>query len=126
MKLRQKQIGRFVFIVCMGSLLNLLGRYASDTLRLPLWLDTVGTCLAAYYTNIYGATAAAVLVNVLVGFNNPSVLAYIAVGILIAVFLRFFIKKGYMEELTPAMMFSFCIGLVAVAASTPLDLLLRH
>lgn len=126
MKLRQKQIGRFVFIVCMGTLLNLLGRYASDTLRLPLWLDTVGTCLAAYYTNIYGAVAAAVLVNVLVGFNNPSVFPYIAVGILIAVFLRFFIKKGYMEELTPAMMFSFCIGLVAVAASIPLDLLLRQ
>lgn len=126
MKEKQKQIGRFVLIVCVGALVNYIGRYAADALQLPLWLDTVGTCLAAYYTNVYGAIAVAVLVNAFAGLSNPYVFAYAAVGILIAVCIRFFIKKGYLEELTPAMMCSFGIGVLAVAASTPLDILLRQ
>ncbi len=126
MKDKQRQIGRFALVVCVGTLLNCIGRYTAYGMQLPLWLDTVGTCLAAYFTNIYGAVAAAVLTNFFTGVFNPVAFAYMAVGILVAVLLRFFVKKGYLEELTPAMMCSFGIGVLAVAASMPVDMLLQQ
>ena len=123
MKEHYKQTGRFALIVCIGIFLNLLGRVVSDMWQLPLWLDTVGTCITAYYTNVYGAVVSAVLVNVIVGFSNPITFAYVLVGALLALLLRFFVKKGYLDELTPAMMSSFGLGVVTVVAATPLDLL---
>lgn len=123
MKEKHRQIGRFAFIVCIGFFLNLFGRFISDMWQLPLWLDTVGTCITAYYTNVYGAVAVAVLVNVIIGFSNPATFAYVIVGALLAVLLRFFVKKGYLEKLTPAMMSSFVLGVVTVVAATPLDFL---
>lgn len=121
MKDKQKKIIRWMLVMLICTFLNWLGRYMSDLFVLPFWLDTIGTCLAAYYTNLPCAIAAAVLVNIIAGFNHPAVFAYVVVGALLAVLLRFFVKRGYMDTLTPAMMSSFGVGMLAVAASTPLD-----
>ena len=36
-----------VALICLGALINIGGFYLSDKLMLPIWLDSVGTCLSA-------------------------------------------------------------------------------
>ncbi len=123
---KQKRIIKWILVMLVCTFLNWLGRYLSDLFMLPFWMDTIGTCLAAYYTNLPCAIAAAVLVNVIVGFSRPVVFAYTVVGGLLAVLLRFFAKRGYLDSLTSAMISSFGVGMLAMAASTPLDIIFNQ
>ena len=106
--------------------INFFGRALAGALQLPIWFDSLGTCLAAYYTNIYGALTAAVAINIIAGTWNPIFYAYIIVGIILACAFRLSVKRGYMDALTPAMIFSFVAGVITVIAATPLDVIFNN
>ena len=123
MKIQENKICRFSIIVLLCIGINYAGVIVKGALQLPVWLDTIGTCLAAYYTNIYGAMISMVVVNLMEGIANPMAFPYIIIGIMLACAYRFCAKRGYMDEFTPAMIASFVIGVLTVVMATPLDIM---
>ena len=106
-------------LLCIG--INLAGRRISSLLYVPLWLDTVGTMAAAAYLGMIPSIIVAVITQALIGFSNPIEMAYALVGIAVAVVTSLFCKKRMFDSLGRAAFCGFCLSLLSVAVSVPLN-----
>ncbi|MDO4203976.1 MAG: two-component regulator propeller domain-containing protein [Selenomonadaceae bacterium] len=117
-KLKDYQI---VSLVVFSILLNYLGRYTAGALNLPLWLDSVGTILVAYYLGPVCGAVAGAAVNIVYGFQSSVHFAYIPVSIVTGVVAGLASERGrfsnYFEVSTVASM----IAIISTVISTPLN-----
>lgn len=125
MKPEKKSILRQCGIVLLCIVINIVGRYIAYSLQLPLWLDTLGTFLASYYTNVFGGIIAAIPVNIIFGLDNELSMLYVLVGVVLTLCMQVCVKRKHWESFIPAMMSSFALGLVASLVSTPIDILIN-
>ena len=121
-----KKTLRKSILVILCIVINVIGRYIATRFQLPVWLDTIGTCIAVYYTNLFGGLIAAVSVNLIWGLVDSISGIYMLVGMALVFLMRICAKKGYWESFVPAMMSGLGIGLLASVVSTPIDLIFYH
>ena len=114
---------RKVIIVIFGIGLNILGRSIAGSLKLPIWLDMVGTFIASYFTGIWGGIVAGISNNLISSFFDVTALVYSLTSIGAAIMIHIQIKKGYMENLLKCVISCFWIGIVCTVVSTPLNLI---
>ncbi len=86
-----------------GILINLLGGGLNQWLESPIFLDSVGTILAAAVTGPWLGAAVGFLSNVAMGFlNNPVAVPFgivnAAIGIVVGLLSRW---RGFVDPLTP-------------------------
>mgnify|MGYP003562656628 CR=1 FL=1 len=109
--------------VCIG--INYLGKFFAAALKLPLWLDGIGTCISAVLGGpIIGAIVGAannIIYGLTTGDNITLIYALTSVGIGLAVGIM--ARLGFMETFLKALITSVVVGLVAVVISTPLNVL---
>ena len=108
---------------CIG--INYLGKLFASVLKLPLWLDSIGTCIGAVLGGpIIGGICGAAN-NLIYGFTTGDsitlVYALISLGIGIAVGIM--ARLGRMKKLSGAVLTACVAGFVAVLISTPLNIL---
>jgi len=112
------KISLFV-IICI--LINYIGKFEADNLSLPIWLDSVGTGLAAY---ILGPVCGAIIGaagNIIYGLNDYLSFVYTLTGTAIGVTMGFCMKKGLMESFFGAFTSSMIVAVASVVISTPLN-----
>lgn len=107
---------------CIG--INYLGKSFAEALRLPLWLDSIGTCLAACLAGpIVGAICGAAN-NIIYGLTASVIsLVYALTSIGIGLAVGILAYKGQMKHILGAIVTSIIAGLVAVVISTPLNVI---
>ena len=100
---------------CIG--INYLGKLFASVLKLPLWLDAIGTC-------IIGAICGAAN-NLIYGFTTGDsiTLVYALTSLGIGLAVGIMARLGKMEKLSGALLTAVVAGLVAVCVSTPLNVL---
>ncbi len=108
---------------CIG--INFLGKLLASALRLPLWLDSIGTCISAFLGGpIIGAICGAAS-NLIYGFttgdNISLIYALTSMGIGIAVGIMS--RLGFMETFLKMLLTACVAGLAAVVISTPLNVI---
>lgn len=103
--------------------INYVGKLIAETLKLPLWLDAIGTILSAFLGGpIVGAISGGVT-NLIYGLTSPISLVYaltsvgigIAAGIMAAA-----VKK---KDFKFALFTGIVCGVVAIIISTPLNII---
>ena len=108
---------------CIG--INYLGKMFASLLKLPLWLDSIGTCIGgclggpiiggicgAANNLIYGLTA---------GDNITLIYALTSLGIGLAAGIM--ARLGFMKSFPKALITACVAGFVAVLISTPLNVI---
>ena len=108
---------------CIG--INYLGKLFASILKLPLWLDSIGTCIGgALGGPIIGASCGAAN-NLIYGFTTGDsislVYALTSLGIGLAVGIM--ARLGKMEKISGALLTALAGGFAAVLISTPLNVL---
>ena len=104
--------------------INYLGKLFAGVLKLPLWLDSIGTCLAAVLAGpIVGAICGAAN-NIIYGLTMDPIstvyaLTNMAIGLVVGVLAR----KGFMKNMKFALLTAIIVGFVAVIVSTPLNMI---
>lgn len=103
--------------------INYLGKLFASLLKLPLWLDAIGTCLAAVLGGpIIGAVCGAVN-NIIYGLTlDPISTVYALTNISIGIVVGILAYKGFMKNLKGAILTGIIVGIVAVIISTPLNI----
>lgn len=103
--------------------INYLGKLFASLLKLPLWLDAIGTCLAAVLGGpIVGAICGAAN-NIIYGLTmDPISTVYALTNIGIGIVVGVLAYKGYMKNIKGAIITGIVVGLVAVLISTPLNI----
>lgn len=106
---------------CIG--INYLGKLFASALKLPLWLDSIGTCIGAVLGGpIIGAICGAVN-NLVYGFTTGDnvTLVYSLTSLFIGLAVGLMARLGFMKSLPKALLTAVVGGLAAVAVSTPLN-----
>ena len=114
----------FVLIpACIG--INYLGKLFASVLKLPLWLDSIGTCIGAVLGGpVIGAICGAAN-NLIYGFTTGDAitLIYALTSLCIGVAVGIMARLGQMKSLKGAVLTACAGGFTAVAVSTPLNIL---
>ena len=108
---------------CIG--INYLGKLFASVLKLPLWLDSIGTCIGgALGGPIIGGICGAAN-NLIYGFTTGDsiTLVYALTSLGIGIAVGIMARLGRMGKLSGALLTSVVAGLVAVCISTPLNVI---
>lgn len=109
--------------VCIG--INYLGKLFASFLKLPLWLDAIGTCIGAVLGGpIIGGLCGA-FNNLIYGFTTGDsiTLVYALTSLFIGVAVGVMARIGFMKSFPKALLTSCVAGLAAVVVSTPLNVI---
>lgn len=107
---------------CIG--INYLGKLFASVLKLPLWLDSIGTCIGAVLGGpIIGGICGAAN-NLIYGFTTGDsiTLVYALTSLGIGVAVGIMVRLGRMKKLSGAVLTACVAGFVAVLISTPLNI----
>ena len=121
--LNKKQLGGFCLLIVLSILMNYFGGLFAASWKLPLWLDSAGTVLAAYLGGPYCGALVGMTGNFVgyIAYGDPWAYAIvsIAIGLLVGYAAR---RKGFVSLfgiLTTAVM----TALAATVVATPLNYL---
>lgn len=108
---------------CIG--INYLGKLFASLLKLPLWLDSIGTCIGACLGGpVIGAICGAannLIYGLTTGDNITLIYAITSLGIGLVV--GILARMGFMETFPKSFICALGGGLAAVCISTPLNIL---
>ncbi len=114
----------FVLIpACIG--INYLGKLFASVLKLPLWLDSIGTCIGGVLGGpVVGAICGAAN-NLIYGFTTGDAitLVYSITSLCIGAVVGIMARLGQMKSLRGAILTALAGGLTAVVISTPLNII---
>jgi energy-coupling factor transport system substrate-specific component len=104
----------WLVLVPIGVAINVVGGMLNTALKLPLFLDTIGTMLVAVTCGPWLGALAGGLSNVIVSIASPADMAFAIVNIIIGLIVGYVaIWRGYRDWVTPII----AGVLTAVAAS---------
>ena len=104
--------------------INYIGKTFAGVLKLPLWLDAIGTILASMLAGPIVGALVGLINNIIYGFTQSPisfVYAFTQVGMGVAAGIM--AKKGYIKNFGRALLAGLITGLVAVVISTPLNVI---
>lgn len=108
---------------CIG--INFLGKLFASALKLPLWLDSIGTCLGACLGGpVIGAVCGA-LNNLIYGATTGDsiTLVYALTSLFIGLGVGIMARLGFMKTFPKSMLTALVGGICAVVVSTPLNVI---
>ena len=108
---------------CIG--INYIGKLFASALKLPLWLDSIGTCIGACLGGpIIGGICGAAN-NLIYGLTTGDsiTLIYALTSLFIGFFVGIMARAGFMKTFPKAIITSLVAGAVAIIISTPLNII---
>ncbi|MCQ2521774.1 MAG: ATP-binding protein [Lachnospiraceae bacterium] len=111
-----------LFAVCV--LMNIAGKFLSSFFHLPLWLDTAGTCVSAFFLGPFLAMAVGALNNIAYGFSVHAEFAYVLTNMIVALGFSLGVKRKNFNTFTRVLITGFMVGLFATFCNTPLTMVM--
>lgn len=103
--------------------INYIGKLFAGVLKLPLWLDAIGTVLASMLAGpVVGAIAGAIN-NIIYGLTmDPISFIYALTSIAIGITVGIMSYKGMLKSIGQAFIAGFIVALVSAVVSTPINI----
>ncbi len=106
-------------LIAVGIALNLGVGFVVSALKLPFYLDSIGTVLATALGGLAVGLIVGVL-SVLIGsLYVPTLWAYALTAIAIATYTHLTMKAGFLSRLAPTVLWGLGLGVVAAILSAP-------
>lgn len=104
----------------IGIVINLGMGLVTQCLKLPIYLDTIGTLLSTVLIGISGGIVTGVSSSLLAGLLiNPVIPCYTGTQIAIAAFSGWMAEKGYFRSLFRVILTGILLGIVSAIVSAP-------
>ena len=87
-----------LLLCAVGVLLNMLGSRLAGALNLPLFLDCLGTFLAAALGGVIPGMVVGYLTNLVLGIMDPISIYYGVLSVLMAVYVSFAFRRGWLRK----------------------------
>ena len=107
-------------LIVVGLTLNLGLGFLVSALKLPFYLDTIGTILVTYYGGLDVGIIVAIATMSLGSLYSPTDWAYIPTAIAVAIFVRFTRPIGYLVKVLPTALLGLALGVVCALISAPI------
>ena len=107
-------------LVAVGIALNLGVGFVVSAVKLPFYLDSIGTVLATALGGLGVGLIVGVL-SVLIGsLYVPTLWAYVFTAVAIAIYTNVTMKMGFLRRLLPTVFWGIGLGVVAAIFSAPI------
>ena len=107
-------------LIALGAALNVSIGYLVGLLKLPLYLDSIGTILISVLCGwMYGIVVGIASLIILALTVTPTVIAYAGTAVVVAVLSSVFSRAGFLRGTMMTIIGGIFIGIAAAAASTP-------
>lgn len=104
--------------------INYLGKLFASLLRLPLWLDSIGTVLASMLAGPIIGAVSGIINNLIFGLTaDPISTVYAVTSGAIGLTVGIMAYKGWVSSVQRALVIGLVTGVVAAIVSTPLNLI---
>ena len=104
--------------------INFLGKLFADVLKLPLWIDAIGTVLASMLAGPIVGAIVGVVNNIVYGFTtSPISFVYAITSAVIGLVAGIMAYKGWISNIGKAIVLGLVVGLIAAVVSTPLNII---
>lgn len=91
---------RWILLFCIGTFgINILCNWLVSALRLPLYLDTIGSIVASALGGALPGILVALCTNLFLGFGNPESPYYGVLNVLIAVIVAFWFHSRHHDKI---------------------------
>ena len=123
--LPQKQNLAYLLIISViGLAINILGVQLAKRLGLPLYLDNIGSALAAALGGYIPGIAVGFLTNLINGIGSVDTVYYGSLTVLIAIFSAFYASRGYYARLKTLPLIILTFALIGGALGSVLTWML--
>ncbi|MBG9795172.1 membrane protein [Paenibacillus dendritiformis] len=102
--------------------INYIGKLFAGVLKLPLWLDAIGTVLASMLAGPVIGGLSGLINNIIYGLTmDPISFVYALTSVFIGLVAGIMASKGWISSWGKAAVIGLAVGLTAVVISTPLN-----
>lgn len=109
-----------ISFIAFCAALNAGVGFLVHSLKLPIYLDSVGTVLAAVLIGPIPGAVAGVLALLIISITTaPTAIAYSGTAVLIAVCSAFFTRFKFLANMRGTLFWGFLLGVIAALASVP-------
>lgn len=110
---------KFLALVVVGAGLNLGLGFIVATIKLPFYLDSIGTVLATALGGFWAGAASGALAVVVGSAYTPTLWAYAGTALAIAAYVSIVYRVGYLKKLLRTLIFGLGLGVVSAIVSAP-------
>lgn len=111
-------------LIPIGIGINAIGGFIASTLKLPLFLDNIGTMLIGILAGPWAAVVTGALANIIQAMlGNPVQLAFMPVPIAIGFVTGVFARRGWFDSVKKAVVPAVVLTFVAWIIATPIVVL---
>jgi len=112
-----------MLLIPIGVAVNIVGFQIANVLRLPIFLDTIGTILIGVVAGPWVAPLAGLITNLINGIFNPTSFPYAITSVAIGLGAGFLSKGGLFKNIPKTIISGIVITFIAVIVSAPITVL---
>ena len=113
-----------IFLIIIGVAINIGGAQLAKALKLPLFLDCIGTILIAGIGGYLPGAVVGFLSNMINALNDPANAYYTLLSVLIGLCAAFYARRGYFRSLWKALLLTFPLAIIGGALGSILTYLI--
>lgn len=111
-----------LLLIAMGVTINIILAQIPMQLRLPVFLDVIGTILVAALAGPWMGALTGLFTNIVLGLQDPIWLAYAIVQVAIGLSVGFLAKKGLFTSYVGLAIVTIVVWLVAQVTAIPITI----
>ncbi|MBY6278051.1 ECF transporter S component [Symbiobacterium thermophilum] len=105
--------------------INYVGKLFAAALKLPLWLDSIGTVLAGMLAGPWIGAISGAVNNIIFGITaDPVSFWYLITSIVIGLLVGYLAMTGWIRDFPRAVVLGLIVALAAAVVSTPINVIL--
>lgn len=109
-------------LIPVGVGINIAGSLINNSLKLPLYLDSIGTIIGGVLVGPFVGALTGLLTNVLKAIVvNPMSLPFAIVNVVIGLLAGFFARKGFFKSIPKIIIAAVIIALLSSLCSAPIS-----
>jgi len=112
-----------MLLIPIGVAVNIVGFQIANVLRLPIFLDTIGTILIGVVAGPWVALLAGLITNLINGIFNPTYFPYAFTSMAIGLGVGYLSKGGMFKNIPKTIISGIVITFIAVIVSAPITVL---
>jgi len=112
-----------MLLIPIGVAVNIVGFQIANVLRLPIFLDTIGTILIGVVAGPWVALLAGLITNLINGIFNPTYFPYAFTSMAIGLGVGYLSKAGMFKNIPKTIISGIVITFIAVIVSAPITVL---
>jgi len=112
-------------MIALFAALNAGVGFIVQLLKLPIYLDLIGSVLAVVLLGpVYGVVVAVLGIMVLGILTVPTAFAYVGTAVVVTLFAYFFHRFGYLKKWPQTIVFGLLLGVISAVMSAPVTVYL--